>query len=423
MQALNNALLKIYNFIATSSRLEDVIIICVILFFALFSYVVVRLYVIKIIHYWIKHSKTKWDDVLIEKKVFTPLAYIVPSLIIYFGIGIFPKISQIVHRIITTFIFFLIILMLDRLLSSVLTIYDTYPISKKRPIKGYIQIAKLSLYLLGLVLAISILIGKSPWIFLSGIGALTAVILFIFRDTILSFVASVQIITNDLVRLGDWIEMPKYGADGVVVDMALHTIKVQNWDKTVINIPTYKLIEESFKNWRGMQEAGGRRIKRAILIDQTSVKFLEDKDIKRLENIKLLQSYIQNKKKEINEYNKRLGLDDNEPVNGRRMTNLGTFRAYIEAYLRSHPKIRQDMTFLVRHLAPTPEGLPLEIYVFTNDIRWANYESIQADIFDHLLAVIPHFNLRVFQKPTGYDLKNISLISNEGNPIEKLSKI
>jgi len=413
MQTLNNALLKVYSFIINSSRIEDIIILCVIFFFALFSYVVVRLYVIKIIHFWIKHSKTKWDDVLIEKKVFTPLAYIVPALIIYFGIGIFPKISQIIQRVIITFIFFLIILMLDRLLSSVLTIYETYPISKKRPIKGYIQIAKLSLYLLGLVLAISILIGKSPWIFLSGIGALTAVILFIFRDTILSFVASIQIITNDLVRLGDWIEMPKYGADGIVVDMALHTIKVQNWDKTVINIPTYKLIEESFKNWRGMQEAGGRRIKRALLIDQTSVKFLKDEDIKRLENIKILKGYIQNKRKEIDEYNKQLGIDDSEPVNGRRMTNLGTFRAYIEAYLRAHPKIRQDMTFLVRHLAPTAEGLPLEIYVFTNDIRWANYESIQADIFDHLLAAIPHFKLRVFQKPTGYDLKDISLITSK----------
>ncbi len=413
MQVISNTFSKIYNFIATGSTVEDVIIIGIIFLFALISYIIVRLYVIKIIHFWIKHSKTKWDDVLIEKKVFTPLSYIIPALIIYFGIGIFPKISPIVHRIITTFIFILIILMLDRLLSAVLAIYETYPISKKRPIKGYIQIAKLSLYLLGLVLAISILIGKSPWIFLSGIGALTAVILFIFRDTLLSLVASIQIITNDLVRLGDWIEMPKYGADGVVIDMALHTVKVQNWDKTVINIPTYKLIEESFKNWRGMQEAGGRRIKRAILIDQTSVKFLEDNDIKRLENIKLLKNYIQNKKKEIDEYNKKLGIDDSEPVNGRRMTNLGTFRAYVEAYLRAHPKIRQDMTFLVRHLAPTPEGLPLEIYVFTNDIRWANYEAIQADIFDHLLAAIPHFNLRVFQRPTGHDLKNLSL--KEGN--------
>jgi len=413
MQVISNTFSKIYNFIATGSTVEDVIIIGIIFLFALISYIIVRLYVIKIIHFWIKHSKTKWDDVLIEKKVFTPLSYIIPALIIYFGIGIFPKISPIVHRIITTFIFILIILMLDRLLSAVLAIYETYPISKKRPIKGYIQIAKLSLYLLGLVLAISILIGKSPWIFLSGIGALTAVILFIFRDTLLSLVASIQIITNDLVRLGDWIEMPKYGADGVVIDMALHTVKVQNWDKTVINIPTYKLIEESFKNWRGMQEAGGRRIKRAILIDQTSVKFLEDNDIKRLENIKLLKNYIQNKKKEIDEYNKKLGIDDSEPVNGRRMTNLGTFRAYVEAYLRAHPKIRQDMTFLVRHLAPTPEGLPLEIYVFTNDIRWANYEAIQADIFDHLLAAIPHFNLRVFQRPTGHDLKNFSL--KEGN--------
>ncbi len=409
MQIINNALLKIYDFVVNNSRAEDLIVLGFILFFALVAYLIVRLYVIRIIHFWIKHSKTKWDDVLIDKKVFTPLSYIIPALIVYFGIGIFPRISPIAHRIIITFIFVLIVLMLDRFLSAVLAIYETYPIAKRKPIKGYIQIAKLALYLLGLVLAISILIGKSPWIFLSGIGALTAVILFIFRDTILSLVASIQIVTNDLVRLGDWIEMPKYGADGIVIDMALHTVKVQNWDKTVINIPTYKLIEESFKNWRGMQDAGGRRIKRALLIDQTSIKFLDDSEVKKLENIKLLKEYLQKRKREIEEYNKRLGIDATKPLDGRRMTNLGTFRAYVESYLRAHPKIKQDMTFLIRYLAPTSEGLPLEIYVFTNDIQWANYESIQADIFDHLLAAVPHFNLRVFQKPTGHDIKSISI--------------
>ena len=256
---------------------------------------------------------------------------------------------------------------------------------------------------MGAIIIVGALLGRSPMVLLSGFGAMTAVILLIFRDTILSFVASLQISSNDLVRVGDWIESPKFGADGDVVDIALHTVKVQNWDKTFTIIPTYKLIDESFKNWRGMQQSGGRRIKRAVYLDISSIKFCDEAMVERFKKIQIIADYVAGKQEELKNHNAENEIDDSVLVNGRRMTNIGTFRAYVEAYLRHHKKIHQDMTFLIRQLPPGPTGLPLEIYVFTNDTAWANYEAIQADIFDHILAVIPQFDLRVFQEPTGKD--------------------
>jgi len=264
---------------------------------------------------------------------------------------------------------------------------------------------KLLLYIIAIIIIIGILTNQSPYALLGGIGAMTAVLLFIFRDTILSFIASVQISTYDLVRVGDWIEAPKFGADGDVIEVNLHTIKVQNFDKTITTIPTYRLIEESFKNWRGMQDTGARRIKRHLLIDQTSVKILDEQLIEKLSKLQLIKQYIENRKKEIEEYNKRNNIDISIPINGRQMTNLGTFRKYIEEYLAKNSNIHKDFTLLVRHLQPTPQGLPIEIYAFANDTNWVNYEKIQADIFDHLLAVIPYFELRVFQEPSGNDLQ------------------
>jgi miniconductance mechanosensitive channel len=258
------------------------------------------------------------------------------------------------------------------------------------------------------IIVLSILIGESPTVLLGGLGAMTAVLLLIFKDSILGFVAGIQLSTNNMVVIGDWIDMPKYGADGDVIDITLTTVKVQNWDKTITTIPTYALISDSFKNWRGMSESGGRRIKRSVYIDMTSVKFCTAETIERFRKIQYLSEYIENKTRELDEYNTARGVDNAVLVNGRRMTNLGTFRAYISAYLRNHPKIHQNMTFLVRHLEPTPQGLPIQIYVFSNDQVWANYEAIQADIFDHILAVIPEFDLRVFQYPAGADLRRFT---------------
>ena len=239
-------------------------------------------------------------------------------------------------------------------------------------------------------------------------GAMTAILLLVFKDSILGLVASIQLTSNDMVRIGDWIEMPKYGADGDVIDVTLHTVKVQNWDKTITTIPSYALISDSFKNWRGMAESGGRRIKRAIYIDLTSIKFCTSEMLDRFEKFQLITDYIRTRKAEITEYNQEHQVDTSELINGRNLTNVGTFRAYLVAYLHHHPKIHQDLTFLIRHLPPGEQGLPIEIYVFSNDQVWANYEAIQADIFDHIFSVVPMFDLRLFQNPTGADFQQFT---------------
>jgi miniconductance mechanosensitive channel len=267
-----------------------------------------------------------------------------------------------------------------------------------------VQLAKVFLYLVAFVFVVARLADQSPWFFVSGLGAMMAIILLIFRDTLLSLVASVQLTNNDLIRVGDWIEMPQFGADGDVVDIALNAVTVRNWDRTTTVIPTHKFLEHSFKNWRGMFEGGGRRIKRAIHIDTTSIRFLTDEEIARFGRYALLRDYIAAKTAELREHNARLAADPDTIANARRLTNVGTLRAYVAAYLRSHPAIRQDLTFLVRQLAPTPEGLPLEIDVFVRDTRWAHYEGIQADVFDHVLAMVEQFGLALFQRPSGRDV-------------------
>jgi miniconductance mechanosensitive channel len=254
------------------------------------------------------------------------------------------------------------------------------------------------------VFALSITLDKSPWVFLSGLGAMTAVVLLIFKDAILGLVAGIQLSANDMVRPGDWIEMSKYGADGDVMEVTLTTVKVRNWDKTITTIPTYALISDSFRNWRGMTMSGGRRIKRSVWIDVNSIRFCSPEMIEKFERIALLKEYVRSKREELEKYNREQGVDDASPVNGRRMTNVGTFRAYLVQYLRHHPQVHQQLTLLVRQLQPTEKGLPIEVYVFSSDQRWVEYEAIQADIFDHILAVLPEFGLRPFQSPSGADI-------------------
>jgi miniconductance mechanosensitive channel len=260
-------------------------------------------------------------------------------------------------------------------------------------------------YIIAGVVAVSVLTGISPWGILSGIGAMTAVLLVIFRDSLLGLVASIQISKNNLVSIGDWIEVPRYQADGDVIDITLTTIRIQNWDKTITTVPSYAIISESFKNWKGMFQAGGRRIKRSVYIDTSSVRFLDDDLYDRLYKIQILRPYLESRKKEIEEFNRMNEVDVTEPVNGRRMTNIGTFRAYLTAYLRNHPGTNKDLIMMVRQLQPTDTGLPLEIYAFSRDTSWVNYESLQSDIFDHIFATLPHFDLRVFQNPSGKDLR------------------
>ncbi len=375
---------------------------------ALFSYFITSKVILRGMARLVRKSNSDLDDLLFEKTMMRRVSYIPPILILDSLIYLFPNMEVIAHKLIQSLLIIVIVLIVTQFLTNVNQVYERSPISRNKPIKSYIQIFKIITYIGAAVIIVSILLGQTPWYLLTGLGAMTAVILLIFRDTILSFVASLQITSNDLVRVGDWVEVPAFGADGDVIDLALHTIKIQNWDKTITTIPTHKLIEVSFKNWRGMKDTGGRRIKRAIFIDQSSIKFCDHKMLERFQAMHLLKDYIIRKNQELEAYNREQGFDHTQLVNGRRMTNIGTFRAYITAYLKQHPRLHHGLTTMVRQLKPGPDGLPLEIYCFTNTTEWTSYEGIQSDIFDHILAVVPEFELRIFQNPSGSDFEKLS---------------
>ena len=366
----------------------------------------------------IRRSKTQWDDVLIEHKVIVRLSHLVPAIAINWVAPVFFADREgFVLALKMAVNIYLVIIFLGvvcALLNAAVDFYNRSDKARRIPLKGFVQGIKLVLNLIGLILILSIAFGKSPLYFLSGLGALTAVLLLVFKDAILGLVAGIEISVNNLVKVGDWVEMPKYQADGDVVDVNLTMVKIQNWDNTITNIPTYALISNSFKNWRGMSDSGGRRIKRSLCIDMNSIGFVDGKLLNRFRRYELLRPYLDEKVKEVDTYNKEKKADLSEMINGRRITNIGTFRAYCVAYLRSRPDIHQDMTFLIRQLAPTPQGLPLEIYVFCKDIRWVHYEGIQSDIFDHFLAVIPQFDLKVYQRPSGNDLKFLKAEESRG---------
>ncbi|HHV43538.1 MAG TPA: mechanosensitive ion channel [Firmicutes bacterium] len=374
---------------------------------SIIGHLLVRRYVISFLHKMVVQTRITWDDICVEHGVFNSLTPLVPAIIFNLGTPWLPVTGPVVEKLTAAWMILIIAGFLGRLATALFAIYGASEWGSRRPIKGYLETVKLVIYLAAGVVAISLFLGVSPLVLLSGLGALTAVLMLIFQDTILSFVAGIRIINNDLVRVGDWIEMPKFEADGFVIEAGLHTVKVQNWDKTISHIPTHRLVEDPFRNWRGMAESGGRRIKRAIMIDQSSIRFCDEEMLDRYERIQLIRDYVRSRRREIAEYNQAYQVDPSHIVNGRRMTNLGTFRAYVTAYLRNHPRIRQDMMLLVRHLQPTAEGLPIEIYCFVNDTAWVNYEGVQADIFDHILAAVPHFDLRVFQSPSGYDLQTL----------------
>ncbi len=348
-----------------------------------------------------------------ESGVVARLANIVPALILSNGILIIPGVPEavvtIVRNVSSAFVVLTIALAIGNLLGVINRMYEKRPDSRMRPVKGYIQVLTILVYVIAAILVVAALIDRSPLILLSGLGAMAAVLMLIFQDTLLSLVASVQISSNDIIRVGDWIEMPQLSADGDVIDIALHTVKVQNWDKTITTIPTKRFMTDPFKNWRGMQESGGRRIKRSLMLDQQSVHFLTPDEQAHLHRFRLLREYLAEKQKEIDAWNLQLEEQGKEPVNTRRITNIGSFRAYVERYLRSHGGIHQGMTQIVRQMEPTADGLPLEIYCFTNTISWVTYEGIQSDIFDHLLSILPEFGLRVYQHPSGLDLRDINL--------------
>ena len=347
-----------------------------------------------------QRTSTEFDDILLEQKVFHKLPYLIPLIFLYSLRDLVPF-FQFIERFIISLIALVILLTMNSLINAFNDLYKKSRFSEKFNIKSYTQVAKLIINSVGIIIIAALVAGKSPIYFLSGLGALTAVLILVFKDTILSFVSSVQISSNDLFKVGDWIEAPQFGADGNVVDIALHSVKVQNWDKTICVIPTSKLINSSFKNWRGMSESGGRRIKRSIKINMKSIKFCTASMIEKFKSISLLNDYINEKITEIKKENENSSIEDNNILNGRSLTNIGTFRAYIKFYLKNNPNIHEDMTFLIRQLSPQSDGLPIEIYVFSNDTDWVNYESIQSDIFDHLLAILPEFELEIFQSLSG----------------------
>lgn len=383
----------------------------VILLIALSVEILLRRIGKRILKALVARTKTTWDDVVVEAGFIDRIIIFIPAVIAYRLLDLFypagsrslAVTSILMHAVLIV----LGVLAVDTLLNAFAKIYRQSERARTVPIKGFLQVIKIVLYFVAIILLIATVLGKSPVYLFSGLGALTAVLMLVFKDAILGFVAGIQLTTNRMVAIGDWLEMPKYGADGDVIDIALTTVKVQNWDKTITTIPTYALISDSFKNWRGMQESGGRRIMRSINIDLGTVKFCDQEMLDRFAKIQYIQDYLDAKKKEIGRYNEEIGAGSDCLVNGRHLTNLGTFRAYVVAYLRHHPQINQEMTFLVRQLQPGPDGVPIQIYVFCKDKVWANYEAIQADIFDHILAVVPEFDLRLFQNPSGTDFRRI----------------
>jgi len=378
------------------------------LLLSLLVHLLLRRVIVRSIDRFVQQSSVSWDNALGEARVFDRLAQLLPAIVFWYGVQLLPQLNDNVATLVQRVVAALMIVLVARTIAAFLgaanAIYAADPDVEGRSIKGYLQLVALAIYVVAAVLVVATLMDRSPMLFLSGIGALTAVLLLIFRDTLLGLVASVQIAKNDMLRVGDWIEMPRYNADGDVIDIALHTVKVQNWDKTITAIPTSKFLEESFKNWRGMSISGGRRIKRSLFFDVNTVRFLDEDEVERFGRYALLRDYIAAKRREIDEYNAAPGRDPEQSADIRRLTNIGTLRAYVERYLGHHPRVHQGMTLLVRQLQPAAEGLPIEIYCFTNTTDWGAYEEIQADIFDHILAVLPEFDLRVFQRESDYSV-------------------
>lgn len=396
------------------------IIAIIILLICILTNIIIKKIVLKIMSRIIKSNKFLWDDIFLERRVIQRMFHTVPGIIIYISAPLFDEYSVVIQRLAVTFILISTLFIINSFLDAVNDIYKTREISKVRPIKGLLQVIKIVLYIIIAIATIATLMGENPLILLSGIGALAAVFSFVFKDSILGFIAGIQLTSNDMLRIGDWIEMTKYGADGDVIDITLNTVKVQNFDKSIVTIPAYSLISDSFKNWRGMMEFGGRRIKRSIFIDVNSIRLCTPQMLEKFKKIEYLKDYIVAKEEELKEYNKNHTLYADLMINGRHMTNIGTFRAYIGNYLSYHPGLNTTVAQMVRQLPPGENGLPIEIYAFTKNTNWQEFELVQADIFDHILSVAEEFGLRIFQNPTGYDVKQINSYATK-NSIELMA--
>ena len=395
-----------------ADRIDQFIVFALLLLVAFGVDFICRFILLRVVAAVVKRTRATWDDILFDRSVLVHLSRMVAPLVLSVTLpmafaGVESVALTLVQRICDVFILVTFLSFVNALLKAIYTVYSSKEQLRNRPLKGLLQTAQVALWFVGGIVIIATLLNKDALSLLAGLGASAAVLMLVFKDSIMGVVSGVQLSANDMLKVGDWIAMPKFGADGTVIEVTLNTVKVRNWDNTITTIPPYLLVSDSFQNWRGMQESGGRRVKRSVNIDMNSVRFCTPQMLDKYRRIKLLADYIDQTEQVIKEYNAAQEIDNSVLVNGRRQTNLGVFRAYLNAYLRNLPGVRNDMTLLVRHLQPTDHGIPIELYFFTRTTQWALYEQIQADVFDHLLAIVPEFDLRVFQSPTGADLKNV----------------
>ena len=394
----------------TAAMLTILLDIVVVLAVALVADLIAKRVIVRAVVTLAARTSTHWDDAVLRRRVVHRLAHLAPAIVIYHfavpALDGYETWSAAIQQGCLLYMLFVTVLVVDGVLNAAVDILSSSELSRSVAFTSIVQGVKLVIYCVAAIAALSLVLGKSPVLLLSGLGAMTAVLMLVFKDPILGFIGGIQLSANQMVAPGDWIEMPAYGADGDVLEVGLTSVKIRNFDNTITTIPTYGLISGSFKNWRGMSESGGRRIKRAIHIDMNSVHFCDDETLVRLAKIPHMAAYLERKQHELVRWKAEHDADANRPSNLRRLTNVGTFRAYIVAYLRNHSMIRQEMTFLVRHLAPSAQGLPIEIYVFSRDTDWVRYEDLQADIFDHILAMAPEFGLSVYQSPSGRDVQD-----------------
>lgn len=393
-----------------ADQLDQFILFALLLLIAFGVDFICRFILLHIVSALVKRTRVTWDDILFDRSVLIHLSRMVAPLVLSLTIPMaFAGVESfgllLISRLCNVLILITFLNFINALLKAIYTVYNSKEQFRDRPLKGLLQTAQVALWFIGGIVIIATLLGKSPLSLLAGLGASAAILMLVFKDSIMGVVSGVQLSANDMLKVGDWIAMPKYGADGTVIEVTLNTVKVRNWDNTITTIPPYLLVSDSFQNWRGMQESGGRRVKRSVNIDMNSVRFCTPEMLDKYRKIKLLADYIDQTEKVIKDYNEAQQIDNSVLVNGRRQTNLGVFRAYLNAYLHNLPTVNDEMTILVRHLQPTDRGIPVELYFFTRTTDWAPYEQIQADVFDHLLAIVPEFDLRVFQSPTGADFR------------------
>lgn len=387
--------------------LEHIVIFLLIVLISYLAYFIAKRILVNGISKITRKTKAVWDDYVFNEKILRSLSHIVPAVVLYALLPLafqsYPELLAFTLKICMVYIIAVSLRFVNAFLVVVFDVVSSTKAFKGRSLKGFLQVFQLIVIFVGIILIVSIVIDKSPVTLFAGLGASAAILTLVFKDSLVGLIAGVQLTANDMVRVGDWIEMPKNGVDGDVIEITLNTVKVRNFDKTIVTVPPSALVSDAFKNWRGMAESGGRRIKRSVNIDMNSVKFCTPEMLEKYHKIEFLKEYIEQKEREIDTFNKERDVDVTISVNGRRQTNLGVFRAYLEMYLSNNPGVNHEMTHMVRQLQPTDHGIPLELYFFSADNRWIPYESFQADVFDHVLAIIPEFDLRVYQSPSGAD--------------------